>query len=137
MSRAEKINYLDEVYNMLRNSKQIINYTVISRYKAETVRYPFLKLKFQNIPNHNGNIKHVLKSIDLTINIPNAVKNSKVLELYNQSDYIIKFCNLIKFWAIKKTLINTKIPTDGFSSYGVVLMTLFYLIKAHQAPYTV
>ncbi len=46
MARGEKCHFLDEVYNILRNSKQILNYSTLSRYKSDTVRNPFLKLKF-------------------------------------------------------------------------------------------
>lgn len=46
MPRGEKCHFLDEVYNILRNSKQILNYSTLSRYKSDTVRNPFLKLKF-------------------------------------------------------------------------------------------
>jgi DNA polymerase sigma len=28
-------------------------------------------------------------------------------------------------------------PTEGLSSYGVILMVLFYLIKTNQAPYVI
>jgi DNA polymerase sigma len=43
----------------------------------------------------------------------------------------------VKLWAKRKTLINAKMPTDGLSSYGVILMALFYLIKTDQAPYVI
>lgn len=71
------------------------------------------------------------------MNSPNGVENSKVVEMYSKSEYIIKFSNLVKLWAKRKNLINAKMPIDGFSSYGIVLMALFYLIKTDQAPFVI
>jgi len=48
---------------------------------------------------------------------------------------VLKLCCLTKLWAKGKKLINGKDPRGHFSSYGINLMTIFYLIKSGQASY--
>ena len=85
----------------------------------------------------NSSELYILKSIDIIIDTRSGIENSKILAMYSQSLYILKFGNLVKFWAKKKNIINAKKPTEGLSSYGVLLMALFYLIKSKQAPYVI
>lgn len=85
------------------------------------LKTPSIKLTFQN--------DRVLKSANLTFDCKTGVEISKYLKLYFKSRYIIKLCNLIQLWAIRKTIINIKVPSEGLSSYGVIMMVLFYLVK--------
>ena len=45
----------------------------------------------------------------------------------------MKLVCLVKFWGKRKNLINIK----RFSSYGITLMVLYFLIKTNQAPYII
>lgn len=38
------------------------------------------------------------------------------------------FCLLVKLWAKTNKIINAQTPMKGLSSYGVVLMCLYYLM---------
>lgn len=48
---------------------------------------------------------------------------------------MLKFCNLIKYWAVSRTLINMERKIEGLSSYGVLLMCLYYLMVTGQMPF--
>jgi DNA polymerase sigma len=45
---------------------------------------------------------------------------------------IAAFCLLIKLWAKRTGIINTQYPMKGLSSYGVALMSLYYLMETKQ-----
>jgi DNA polymerase sigma len=55
--------------------------------------------------------------------------------MYAENEYILKFCNIIKYWACQKTLINQEKKMMGLSSYGLILMCLYYLMVTEQIPY--
>ena len=135
LAREEKIHYLLEVCKTLTiNSLNKLNY-FIEPYVNEKIKVPFIKMKRDKTVNSSE--LYILKSIDIIIDTRSGIENSKILAMYSQSLYILKFGNLVKFWAKKKNIINAKKPTEGLSSYGVLLMALFYLIKSKQAPYVI
>ena len=135
LAREEKIHYLLEVGKTLTiNSLNKLNY-FIEPYVNEKIKVPFIKMKRDKTVNSSE--LYILKSIDIIIDTRSGIENSKILAMYSQSLYILKFGNLVKFWAKKKNIINAKKPTEGLSSYGVLLMALFYLIKSKQAPYVI
>lgn len=45
---------------------------------------------------------------------------------------IATFCLLIKLWAKRTGIINTAYPMKGLSSYGIALMSLYYLMESKQ-----
>lgn len=45
---------------------------------------------------------------------------------------IAAFCLLIKLWAKRTGIINTAYPMKGLSSYGIALMSLYYLMESKQ-----
>ena len=58
-----------------------------------------------------------------------------MLALYAEDEYVLKFCNLIKYWAVNRGLINMYRKMDGLSSYGVLLMCIYYLMVTKQLPF--
>ena len=48
---------------------------------------------------------------------------------------ILRLCGLTKLWAKAKQIINSKDARNHFSSYGINLMTIYFLIRTGQAPY--
>lgn len=44
--------------------------------------------------------------MDIIINNYEGIENSNLLALYAEDEYLLKFCNLIKFWAVNRNLIN-------------------------------
>jgi DNA polymerase sigma len=45
---------------------------------------------------------------------------------------IAAFCMLIKLWAKRVNIINSQHPMKGLSSYGIALMSLYYLMESKQ-----
>lgn len=45
------------------------------------------------------------------------------------------FCILVKQWAKTNNIINAQTPMKGLSSYGVVLMCLYFLMDSGQIAF--
>lgn len=73
--------------------------------------------------------------MDVIINNYEGIENSNLLALYAEDEYLLKYCNLIKYWAVSRNLINLERKMEGLSSYGVILMCLYYLMVTKQIPY--
>lgn len=72
-------------------------------FTDERIKIPFVKVTYNS---SYGRDKEVVPSMDIIINNYEGLENSKMLALYAEDEYILKFCNLIKYWAANKNLIN-------------------------------
>ena len=93
-----------------------------------TIKVPVVKVSF------DPKVNCVLNGIDITVNNHEGVMNSEMLALYTAHPHILKLCLLAKKWAVSNHLVAKEPPFDKLSTYGVVLMAIFYLIKSEQAP---
>lgn len=73
-----------------------------------------------------------LKKIDVTACNDYAAINSEFLSHFAQVPEINLFCLLVKLWAKRTNVIKRRAPIRGLSSYGVVLMCLYYLMETGQ-----
>jgi DNA polymerase sigma len=66
--------------------------------------------------------------MDVTVGNKSAIKNSEMVSHFARIPEITCFCLLVKLWAKSNQVINAKSPMKGLSSYGVILMCLYYLM---------
>lgn len=76
-----------------------------------------------------------IDKIDITAGNDTAVINSQIISQYAKKEEIHIFCLLIKIWAKSCNLINKFQPMMGLSSYGVILMSLYFLMETKQIPF--
>lgn len=73
--------------------------------------------------------------MDIVINNREGVENSVLLAEYAENIELLKLGNLVKYWANRTTLINQVQKIQGLSSYGVLLMVLYFLMVDKQIPF--
>ena len=73
-----------------------------------------------------------MSKVDITIGNESGAKNSLLISKFMSEHSIAAFCLLIKLWAKKTNIINTAYPMKGLSSYGIALMSLYYLMESKQ-----
>jgi DNA polymerase sigma len=101
-------------------------------FKEDKIKVPFVKVVYNS---DFGKNKNVVPSMDIIINNYEGLENSKLLALYAEDEYVLKFCNVIKYWAVNRNLINLQRKMEGLSSYGILLMCLYYLMVSKQIPF--
>lgn len=73
-----------------------------------------------------------LDKMDITIGNKSAIKNSEMISYFARIPEITCFCLLVKLWAKSNNVINVQAPMQGLSSYGLILMCLYYLMETSQ-----
>ena len=76
-----------------------------------------------------------IDKLDITVGNQTAIKNSDLISLFAHQPEITLFCLLVKLWAKNNSVINTKNPMQGFSSYATVMMCLYYLMETSQIDF--
>lgn len=107
---------------------------IISNYfqfKLSDTDYSVKQLPLANTPIIQLIDKKSLKKIDIAINNICGIINSKFLKVYSDMDPGIKGLGvLLKLWGKKHDLISP----SKMSSYSIILMMLYYLIKINVIP---
>jgi DNA polymerase sigma len=73
--------------------------------------------------------------LDVTVGNKTAIKNSEIIGYFARIPEVACFCLLVKLWAKNNSVINAKTPMKGLSSYGVILMCLYYLMETKQIDF--
>jgi DNA polymerase sigma len=100
---------------------------LISKILILKARVPLIKLNYEQQIGHPR-----ATSIDCVINNYFGIENSKILRKYSKNQQIMKFCNLIKLWALRNQVINKQNVQLSLTGYGIVLMSLYFLIVHKQ-----
>ena len=79
-------------------------------------------------------IKNIDK-IDITAGNETAVINSEIISNFAKIPEIHLFCMLVKLWAKNRSVINKFNPMMGLSSYGIILMCLYFLMETNQIKF--
>ena len=111
---------IDKVINPLRRDNFITKYLFI-----RNTRIPIIKISY-SLFHHN------LK-IDLSYNNNKAVKNTEFLKKCSKIPLLYQLGMTFKHWS--KTCGFGEVVNGGISSYGIIIMTLFYLKKIDQVSF--
>ena len=95
---------------------------------------PFLKITLHRAEFAKKYNIRGMEKIDITVGNTCAVRNSEIISAYADNYDIACFTLLVKKCAKRNLVINSKEPMKGLSAYGVVLMSIFFLIESGQIP---
>jgi DNA polymerase sigma len=112
--------------------------TLQSSLKLGWIKEAYVLTKLTNMPPlmqikvHENACKEIfdisIEKIDITACNDTAAINSEFLSHYAKIPEICLFCLLVKLWAKTTNVINRYNPTEGLTSYGVILMCLYFLM---------